>query len=77
MGHRARIGAGVWLGTARSVPNDYKVILDPQHTISTIPTDLDPKAFHTVDHGVLTPLQDIPWVKAAAERKRKKKEGGA
>lgn len=77
VGHRARIGAGVWLGTARSVPNDYKVILDPQHTISTIPTDLDPKAFHTVDHGVLTPLQDIPWVKAAAERKRKKKEGGA
>lgn len=56
IGHRARIGTGLWIAAGRDIPNDSFIIRDPALTVRRIPVDLPGDGPLVSVDGTLVPL---------------------
>lgn len=55
-GHDSFIGADLFIGPGRAIPNGIRIVPQPERVLSTIPDDADPDRLHVVRGGALTPL---------------------
>jgi carbonic anhydrase/acetyltransferase-like protein (isoleucine patch superfamily) len=55
-GHRTFIGADVFTGPGREIPNDTKIAIDPRRVVARLPAEIDPDRFYTVRDGALVPI---------------------
>lgn len=60
VGHRARLGTGIWLASGRAVPNDAVLVRAPEEVISRVPdTEGDPGPW-IARHGTLERAGETP-----------------
>lgn len=59
-GHGSFIGADVYTGPGRQIPNGTKVLPDPERVLLRIPSDLDPERSYAVRGGTLVPIDGGP-----------------
>jgi len=56
-GHDTFLGADVYTGPGREIPNGTRVVPDPSRVISKVPRDLDPSRLYVVRDGTLVPIE--------------------
>lgn len=52
-GHDTFIGADVFIGPGRAIPNGVRIVPQPARVLTTIPDDLEPGRMYTVSNGTL------------------------
>ncbi len=53
LGHRVRMGSGVWINHGREIPNGCTIIRDPKDVLSRIPKDLPEGSIHYIKESRL------------------------
>ena len=57
LGHRVRLGTGIWINHGREIPNDCSIIRDPTDVLSKLPEDLIPGEYYYIKEGRLEPVK--------------------